>query len=97
MCMTTIPAAEAVDGQRIAIIDGDTIDVRGERIRILNIDAPESFRSRCEAELKLALRTRVRLNKLFTKVAIDNPLLQSSCLRNIDIGGGGCMEFLRRE
>jgi hypothetical protein len=37
----------------------------------------------------------VRLKKLFTKVAIDNPLLQSSCLRNIDIRGGGCMEFLR--
>ena len=32
--------AETVDGHRIVIIDGDTIDVQGERIRILNIDAP---------------------------------------------------------
>ena len=62
---TTISAAtETVDGQRIVIIDGDTIDVRGERIRILNIDAPESFRSRCEVELKLALRTKERLGEL---------------------------------
>lgn len=53
-----------MDGRRIVIIDGDTIDVRGERIRILNIDAPESFRSRCEAELKLALRTKERLAEL---------------------------------
>jgi hypothetical protein len=31
---TTISAAtETVDGRRIVIIDGDTIDVRGERIR----------------------------------------------------------------
>jgi len=56
--------AETVDGRRIVIIDGDTIDVQGERIRILNIDAPESFRSRCEAELKLALKTRARLADL---------------------------------
>jgi len=56
--------AETVDGRRIVIVDGDTIDVRGERIRILNIDAPESFRSRCEAELKLALRTKERLAQL---------------------------------
>ena len=64
--VTTVPAfAETVDGRRIIIIiDGDTIDVRGERIRILNIDAPESFRSRCEAELKLALRTKERLAEL---------------------------------
>lgn len=56
--------AETIDGWRIVIIDGDTIDIRGERIRILNIDAPESFRSRCEAELKLALRTKERLAEL---------------------------------
>ena len=56
--------AETVDGRRFVIIDGDTVDYRGERIRILNIDAPESFRSRCEAELKLALRTKERLAHL---------------------------------
>jgi endonuclease YncB( thermonuclease family) len=63
---TAMPSAraETVDGRRIAIIDGDTINVHGERIRILNIDAPESFRSRCEAELKLALRTKERLAEL---------------------------------
>jgi endonuclease YncB( thermonuclease family) len=39
-----LPAiAETVDGRRIVIIDGDTIDVRGERIRILNIDARRAF------------------------------------------------------
>jgi len=56
--------AETADGRQIVIINGDTINVRGERIRILNIDAPESFRSRCEAELKLALRTKERLGEL---------------------------------
>lgn len=50
---------ELVDGDRIVIIDGDTIALpcepslglcRSERIRILNIDAPETGRARCEAE-----------------------------------------------
>jgi hypothetical protein len=58
--------------RRIVIIDGDTIDVQGERIRILNIDAPESFRSRCEVELKLALRTKERLAQLLHSGPIEN-------------------------
>jgi endonuclease YncB( thermonuclease family) len=66
-----IVKAETVDGRGIVIIDGDTIDVRGERIRILNIDAPESFRSRCEAELKLALRTEERLGQLLRSGPVE--------------------------
>ncbi|MBB3018602.1 endonuclease YncB(thermonuclease family) [Microvirga lupini] len=63
--------ADTVDGRRIVIIDGDTIDAQGERIRILNIDAPESFRSRCEAELKLALRTKERLAQLLRSGPVE--------------------------
>jgi endonuclease YncB( thermonuclease family) len=33
--------AETIAG-RASVIDGDTIEIRGERIRILDIDAPES-------------------------------------------------------
>ena len=46
------------------IVDGDTISIAGERIRILGIDAPESFRSRCENELMLGLRAKQRLRDL---------------------------------
>jgi endonuclease YncB( thermonuclease family) len=35
--------AESFDGTRVVMIDGDTIAVRSEKVRILNIDAPESF------------------------------------------------------
>jgi endonuclease YncB( thermonuclease family) len=68
----TYPAqAETVDGRRFVIIDGDTVAYRRERIRILNIDAPESFRSRCEAELKLALRAKERLAQLLQTGAVE--------------------------
>ena len=48
----------------VTIIDGDTIAVGHERIRILSIDTPETFRSRCENELVLGLRAKERLREL---------------------------------
>ena len=38
--------------------------MNGERIRIVDIDAPESFESRCHNELKLALKAKERLRAL---------------------------------
>ncbi len=53
------------------VIEGDTIDVQGERIRILTLDAPESFSSRCKAELKLALPTKERLAQLLRSGPVE--------------------------
>jgi hypothetical protein len=43
------------------IINGDTIDIDGVRIRIVQIDTPETF---CENELILGLRAKKRLREL---------------------------------
>ena len=60
-----LPAsAETFDGRRAVIIDGDTLALGSERIRLLNIDAPESFRSRCERELVMGLKAKERLAAL---------------------------------
>ena len=48
----------------IYVIDGDTLDIDGTRIRILSIDTPETFRSRCDNELKLGLAAKQRLREL---------------------------------
>jgi len=56
--------AETFDGRHAIIIDGDTLAIGSERVRILNIDAPESFRPRCEAELVVGLRAKERLAAL---------------------------------
>jgi endonuclease YncB( thermonuclease family) len=56
--------AETVDGRRALIIDGDTVAIDGERIRIFNIDAPESRGARCDAELVAGLREKERLAQL---------------------------------
>ncbi|MEE1612082.1 thermonuclease family protein [Microvirga sp. CF3016] len=71
-CFAMLPVrAETIEDCHIVITDGDSIDIYGERIRILNIDAPESFRSRCEAELKLALRTKERLANLLRSGPVE--------------------------
>ncbi len=49
---------------RATLIDGDTISVNGERIRLLDIDAPESYQSRCDKELVLGLKAKERLRAL---------------------------------
>jgi endonuclease YncB( thermonuclease family) len=67
LAFATPAAAETVDGSRIVIVDGDTISLPGgERIRLLDIDAPESFRSACEAELVAGLKAKERVRALLT-------------------------------
>jgi len=47
----------------VRVIDGDTIDVGGERIRLLDIDTPE-LRGRCDSETALARQAAARLTAL---------------------------------
>jgi hypothetical protein len=58
------PAGEAASGV-IRVVDGDTLDVGGERIRIVNIDTPEMPpKAKCASEADGALRARDRLDRL---------------------------------
>lgn len=47
---------------RYYVIDGDTIRMsKGERIRIIGLDAPETRRAKCEAERRLGYEAKARL------------------------------------
>ena len=62
------PVADAswnVVGSPLRVIDGDTFDYGGERIRIADIDTPE-LRSQCEEEGRLARAATQRLTALLT-------------------------------
>lgn len=76
-----VAKGEEVAGARIVIIDGDTVAIGAERIRILNIDAPESFRSRCMAELVAGLDAKERLAELLRPgpVSIDRCEASGRC------------------
>ncbi|WP_082649972.1 thermonuclease family protein [Bradyrhizobium lablabi] len=48
----------------VTVIDGDTVDIDNVRIRIISIDTPETFRSRCENEYQLGVAAKNRLIEL---------------------------------
>lgn len=41
-----------VFAQIVVIIDGDTLKLDGERVRLIGVDAPEIFHAHCEEELR---------------------------------------------
>lgn len=80
--------AEVVDGDRIVIIDGDTVALPGgERVRILNIDAPETRGARCEAEAVAGYRAKERLAELIRGGKVEVTRCEAS---------GRCQDRYRR-
>ncbi len=64
MMMAVAGCIQADAAEHIHIVDGDTLSIDGTRIRIVDIDTPETFRSRCENELVLGLKAKQRLRQL---------------------------------
>ncbi len=62
MLLTVIAAAALFS--TADVVDGDTVTIAGERIRIANIDAPELHRAQCDAERRLAELAKRRLAEL---------------------------------
>jgi hypothetical protein len=56
----TVPAHAA----NINLVDGDTIKIGRDTIRIVEIDAPETYKPRCERERILGYETKERLRQL---------------------------------
>ncbi|TXR49450.1 thermonuclease family protein [Phyllobacterium endophyticum] len=56
----TLPAEAA----NVNIVDGDTLSIDGTKLRIVEIDTPETYKSRCEKELVLGLKAKERLRTL---------------------------------
>lgn len=53
-----------IEGQNIRVIDGDTFDLNGERVRVAGIDAPETHPSRCPQEAALGAAATQKLAEL---------------------------------
>ncbi len=53
-----------VDGGYNCVVDGDTIWLEGVKIRIADIDTPETHDYRCQAEKDLGNRATVRLQEI---------------------------------
>lgn len=71
-------------GQRTCVIDGDTVRYQGERIRLLDIDAPETRGAQCAAEADRGRRATLRLQELLNEGPFE-VVRQGS--RDVDVYG----------
>ena len=57
-------------GAAVRAIDGDTIELNGETVRIANIDTPETDRAKCPEERAMGEAATVALTELLGRGAI---------------------------
>ncbi len=60
--------AELIPASSIYVVDGDTIDVEGDRFRLVGFDTPETYRPKCDFELALGRAATSRLRHLLDGV-----------------------------
>lgn len=63
--------AEPVSIDRIRIVDGDTIAIGRERIRLRELDAPEIFHPKCAAEFGRGIAATIRLEQILRSAPLD--------------------------
>jgi endonuclease YncB( thermonuclease family) len=73
--------AEPIASQDIYVLDGNTIDMHGQRIRLMGFDAPEEGqRAQCAGERALAARTAARLRQIIQRGGkIDLQMVACAC------------------
>lgn len=64
------PIYSAANSGDFRIVDGDTIAIGRERIRLMGFDAAETYHPRCPKERALGERAKVRLAQLTRDAAI---------------------------
>ena len=62
----------------VRVVDGDTIDAYGKRVRLVGYDTPEP-QALCEAERALAAKATARLQQLVDGGGLDLSIVRCSC------------------
>jgi endonuclease YncB( thermonuclease family) len=82
MLLLVVTAAYAglVASNDIYVLDGNMIDMRGQRIRLAGFDAPDEGHARCAAERALGARTSARLRQIISRAdKIDLQIIACAC------------------
>jgi endonuclease YncB( thermonuclease family) len=86
------------------VVDGDTIKYAGLKIRLEDIDAPETYQYKCDAELTLGKRATYRLLELINSGPFElvnrgrrDEDRYGRKLRTIEIGGRSLGDVLVAE
>src|SRR5262249_44730659 len=92
-----------IGGGRNCVVDGDTFWMDGVKIRIADIDAPETHPSRCAEEDRLGRAATVRLRELLNSGAVTLTSIDRDedrygrKLRNVQVNGSDVGETLISE
>jgi endonuclease YncB( thermonuclease family) len=81
LLLASVAHADAVKPADIYVVDGDTIEALGKRIRLVGFDAPElGGHTRCSLERTLAARATSRLRQMIKMSDdIDLQIVDCSC------------------
>lgn len=81
VAVTVIPTlqAETAATEDIRIVDGDTVRVGRDRVRLVGFDAPELTHPRCMAERALAEKARDRLAAILSGDGINLTFVPCAC------------------
>lgn len=62
--IATDASAERIEPASIRVIDGDTIELHGQTVRLVGFDTPETWKPECDFELVLGQQATARLAEL---------------------------------
>jgi endonuclease YncB( thermonuclease family) len=78
--LATPALSEPIPSGAVQVIDGDTIRVRGQTVRLVGFDTPEpGSNARCEGERNLAAGATSRLRTLVARGGLDLQIVRCSC------------------
>jgi endonuclease YncB( thermonuclease family) len=77
--VASIANASQVSSGQVEVLDGDTIRIGGETIRLVGFDAPETHRAQCPSERELGNRATFRLRQLVAGGGLDLERIACAC------------------
>lgn len=63
-------SAEQIAARHVYAIDGDTIDIGGQRFRLVGFDTPETYRASCDYERALGDLATSRLREIILSAGV---------------------------
>lgn len=97
------PQPELLAASQIYVIDGDTIDVDGQRYRLTGFDTPETYRAECDSEKLRGDQATARMRALVraaTEIRLDAQHSRDKYgrgLGTLSVGGEDVGDILIRE
>jgi endonuclease YncB( thermonuclease family) len=80
LLVATAVHAEPITSGDIYVLDGNTIDMHGQRIQLAGFDAPDEGRARCAAERALGARASARLRQIISRAdKLDLQIVACAC------------------